>query len=219
MDKKPWMPVTFTIILTLIGKATYDLVIEDVKNNLIPKGWVAGAFLTIWNWLHETLVVTRGWWYLYNFLLIASVVAATIWGVKFIGEFNELIEANKLLEDEKNKLKEDAGKKMELENTIQALEKEIKSTQANEGVSFDKLHPTEQAVLLSIAKMKNEGVEYIREKWIYESLSGKASRLQAENAMTQLTIKKVLRYYYSNGDRCCALTGDGLNILAQAETH
>ncbi|MBX9268758.1 hypothetical protein [Chromobacterium violaceum] len=219
MSMKPWQLAVFTAIGTLIGKAGYDLIIDDIKNSLIPKGWVAGTFSTTWSWFHGELQVTRGWWYLYNIILLIAIIIATIWAVKIIGEFNTLVDAYNFLRGENEKLKEDASKASRLEQTVEALQEEIKSAQESDGLDFNKLPSAEKAVLLSIASLKNEGLDKILERWIYESTNSKLSRLQAENALAQLVVKRALHSFYSRGDRCYTLTIDGLKILAQVETH
>lgn len=209
---KPWQLAVFTAIGTLIGKAGYDLIIEDIKSNLIPKGWVAGTFSTAWDFLHETMEISRGGWYLYNAVILISIIILMFWGIRIIGDLEKATEESNALKVEKNKLEGNAGKIEELEKTIQELRKEIPSV----NISIDEFPPAEKAILITIAKIKNSGVDRILDKWIYEFLESEFSRVKIENAISRLCEKNILNAYYSNGEPCTSLTTSGLNILAKA---
>ncbi|WP_145964276.1 hypothetical protein [Chromobacterium phragmitis] len=212
MSMKPWQLAVFTAIGTLIGKAGYDLIIEDVKNNLIPKGWVAGTFSTTWSFLHETMEISRGGWYLYNAAILTSIIIMMFWGIRTIGDLEKATEESNTLKVEKNKLESNVGKIEELEKTIQELKKKIPSVD----ISVDEFPPVEKDILIAIAKIKNSGVDKILDKWIYEFLESEFSRLKIESAINRLREKNILNTYYSNGEPCISLTTSGLNILAKA---
>ncbi|WP_156187829.1 hypothetical protein [Chromobacterium sp. LK11] len=171
MEKKSFKLILLTAFFTLVGKGGYDLVIEDVKNNLIPKGWVAGAFSTMWAWLSESLEVTRGWWYSYNAILILAVFFTVVWVVKFLNKYDALVEA------------------------YEQLEEELSNKVLTNGKGLASLSNDEKVVLSYFVHQLNNNVKKIPSSSLAVLAKGDLSRLRVDNAVRQLHNKEYLRFY------------------------